>query len=144
MATELLTHLNKLHSAQRAVEKHKDAFIKSLEKPLRNLGYRLERIVVAFDDAAVSPAFLDTVTFNASTVTESPHTLKQVSGDEYVKVTAPPGTPVGKWPTVTIPLREPPSPPRQNRQHQFVCPDCDRTFALPVHLGRHRQAAHGK
>ncbi|HEU4370269.1 MAG TPA: hypothetical protein VFV05_18760 [Methylomirabilota bacterium] len=26
----------------------------------------------------------------------------------------------------------------------LVCPDCDRTFALPMHLGRHRKARHGR
>jgi hypothetical protein len=26
----------------------------------------------------------------------------------------------------------------------LVCPDCNRTFALPMHLGRHRKAKHGR
>ena len=25
-----------------------------------------------------------------------------------------------------------------------ACPDCDRTFALPMHLGRHRKAKHDR
>jgi hypothetical protein len=28
------------------------------------------------------------------------------------------------------------------RSRGLSCPDCERTFALPMHLGRHRKAAH--
>jgi len=26
----------------------------------------------------------------------------------------------------------------------LVCPECNRTFALPMHLGRHRKAKHAR
>jgi hypothetical protein len=28
--------------------------------------------------------------------------------------------------------------------NDIVCPECQRTFALPMHLGRHRKATHGR
>jgi hypothetical protein len=30
------------------------------------------------------------------------------------------------------------------RSRSLTCPDCQRAFALPMHLGRHRKAAHGR
>ena len=29
-------------------------------------------------------------------------------------------------------------------ERAVACPDCDRTFALPMHLGRHRKAKHDR
>jgi hypothetical protein len=41
------------------------------------------------------------------------------------------------------------SKPRERRvavapSRAVACPDCDRTFALPMHLGRHRKAKHDR
>jgi hypothetical protein len=84
---------SRLHKAQQALAKHKKALLQSLEKPLRELGYRLVPLP-----------------------------------DNGPTVSAPGGTPTS-W--------EPSAP-----ADSLICPDCDRTFALPVHLGRHRHAMH--
>jgi hypothetical protein len=40
-----------------------------------------------------------------------------------------------------------PEPQRRQRPSKVTvalsCPECSRTFALPMHLGRHRRARHG-
>ena len=40
-----------------------------------------------------------------------------------------------------------PEPPMSERRDDVTvalsCPECSRTFALPMHLGRHRRASHG-
>ena len=32
---------------------------------------------------------------------------------------------------------------KASRGGPLLCPDCDRSFALPMHLGRHRKTKHG-
>jgi hypothetical protein len=34
--------------------------------------------------------------------------------------------------------------PSEPRSRSLACPDCERAFALPMHLGRHRKAAHAR
>jgi hypothetical protein len=53
---------------------------------------------------------------------------------------------------LNVPLRPPESRPRESREpgsvitssQAVVCPDCNRTFSLPMHLGRHRKAKHDR
>jgi hypothetical protein len=96
-----LATLTRLHNIQRAVAKHKEALLQSLEKPLRELGYRVEPLPVSSEHPMDTDWSLGTVM-------------------SAVKEQAPPS------------------------EHQLICPGCDRTFARPVHLGRHRQARHAK
>jgi hypothetical protein len=48
---------------------------------------------------------------------------------------------------LNVPLRPPESrEPRAvvTSSQAVVCPDCNRTFSLPMHLGRHRKAKHDR
>jgi hypothetical protein len=53
---------------------------------------------------------------------------------------------------LNVPLLSPESRPRESHEpgavitssRAVVCPDCSRTFSLPMHLGRHRKAKHDR
>jgi hypothetical protein len=115
---------SRLHKAEQALAKHKKALLQSLERPLRALGYRLEPL---FDDRAVSS--------DQVIQTRWPGGTKEIPSKIIVETDRfPKAVDTSKvFPVVfgNVPA-----------EHRLICPDCDRTFALPLHLGRHRHAMH--